>query len=104
LKGLNVTLDSSERSLILKMLDNSQFPGSMVDAVSNMRANLRNGRELPEHERKMLSGFIASAQIPGQIVRPVAAILDKLDAPIVHEAPERGTTEAEALTGLPPQS
>ncbi|WP_418610170.1 hypothetical protein [Gluconobacter cerinus] len=99
-----MSLTSEERALLLHMLESSQFPGSMVDAVSALRANLRNGHELPETERKMLAGFIASAQIPGQIVRPVVAILDKLDAPIVHEAPERGTTEAEALTGLPPQA
>ncbi|GAJ29747.1 hypothetical protein [Acidomonas methanolica] len=99
-----MTLSHDERSLLLHMLEASTFPGNLVDAVSAARANLREGRFLPDQDRKLLGGFIASAQVPGRLLRPVVAILDKLEAsPLDTGVPDlaaRGASGEEVMCGL----
>ncbi|GBQ19547.1 hypothetical protein AA12717_0288 [Gluconacetobacter sacchari DSM 12717] len=94
-----MTLTHDERTLMLHMIESSTFPGTMIDAVSAARSNLREGRFLPSEDRKLLAGFIASAQVPGRIIRSVATILDKLEVPIVS-APSAGSTAEEVMCGL----
>ncbi|GBQ23184.1 hypothetical protein AA12717_1419 [Gluconacetobacter sacchari DSM 12717] len=73
-----IKLTTEETNILLQMLDNSVFPGKLLETVCAAKGRLKKGKVLPQAESEMLAGFIEQAQVPGLLVPAVAVILRKL--------------------------